>query len=183
MPQSSSKIEPLSTTPDEKISSVNQIDRRALNRALIRKPSFKVLKTLLAHRRSLQCLIAKLDLKVEKSDAAKERARHNYGRTMSALRRACHSTKSPYPKTRPRIIGDALTAILHLQSLYMAISSGYSRDCREDRRFTKGCLQEVEKRLKKVARVLARSSRVSVIVDHEEKGEAVAHGECQAGVP
>ena len=184
MPRSSSKIEPLSTTPDETISSPDQIDRGALSRALTRKPTLKVHKTLLAHRRTLQCLIANLDLKVAQHDAADDRALDNYTETMSALIHACHATKSPYPETRPPIIGKALTAILHHQSLYRAITAELSFQCRFERGFTKGCLKEVEKRLKKVARALAKSSSdASVTGDHEGKGEAGADGECEAGVP
>ena len=169
MPHSSSKIERISTTPDEELSSFDQIDRRALSQALIRKPTFEAHKALLAHRHTLECLIAKLGLKAEQYNTAFDTASDNYTKTVSALTQVCNYTASPYPKTDTPIVGHAFISILKLQKLYMDARWDASFTCHFEYGFVQGHLHALEKKAKKVERTLARSSNAPTIVDGEGK--------------
>ena len=156
MPHSSSKMEPISTVPDEKLSSIDQIDLSALHRALIRKPTYKTYKILLAHYHSLQCLNANLELRIMDADDALTEASANRENTVIALTNACNSTASPYPTTRPPVIGNALQGIIELQMFYQKEKENVLEECRREQSRVHTFILKTNKKVDKVERVLVK---------------------------
>ena len=165
MPHSSSKMEPISFVPDEKLSSIDQMDLSALSRALINKPTYKTYKNLLAHHRSLQCLNAKLELRVMNADDAFTEASANRENTVKALTNACNSTASPYPTTCPPVIGNVLQGIIELQRFYQEEKEKVLEECRREQSRVHTFILKTNKRVDKVEKALVKRFGIPTIDD------------------
>lgn len=150
------KIEPISTVPDEKLSSSHQIDTEAFFRALRKKPSYKTHKALLSHRRTLECLQKHLELKVEQAAEARYKAFKDCTKTWS-LAHACHvSTDSSRPIKCPAIAGDMLDSILESQKFYVDRRVEALEECAQECDSVTGFLEALKKRAEKVEGVLVK---------------------------
>lgn len=165
MPQSSGKIETIAIVPDDELSSAYQIDLPSLNRALSRKPTYKVYKTLLVHHRTLKCLNSNVDLRVQKADAALNKASENLRNTAVTLANACNSTASANPATRPSIVGEVLQGIVELQTFYQREKVSVLLRCRWDQIQAQKFLQETSKRVKKVEQTLVKKYGIHTVDD------------------
>ena len=160
MPHLTRKIEPISTVPDEKLSSSHQIDTEAFSRALRKKPSYKTYKTLLTHHRTLECLQKHLELKIQEAAEARHKAFKDYTKTWS-LAHACHvSTDSSRPVKCPAIAGDMLDDILVSQQFYTERRGEALEECERECEAVTGFLEKLKKRVEKVEGVLVKVERV-----------------------
>ena len=165
MPQSSGKIEIISIVPDDKLSSVSQIDLGTLHQALSRKPTYKAYKTLLVHHHTLQCLNANVDLRVQQADDAFKKVSEDLRNTAVALANACNSTASAHPATRPPIVGEVLQGIIELQTFYQREKVHVLLQCRWDQTGAQRLIQEVNKRVKKVEQALVKKYGIPTLDD------------------
>ena len=150
------KIEPISTVPDEKLSSSHQIDTEAFFRALRKKPTYKAYKALLSHRRVLECLQKNLELKVEEAAEARHKAFEDITKTWS-LAHACHvSTDSSRPIKCPAIAGDMLDSIMESQMFYAERRVEAFGECAQELDSVTGFLRALKKRVDKVEGVLMK---------------------------
>ena len=141
------KIEPISTVPDEKLSSSRQIDTDAFSRALRKKPSYKTHKALLTHRRTLECLQKHLELKLEAADEACLKAFRDRNKTWS-LAQACHaSANSSRPVKCPAIAGDVLDSIFESQHIYVQRRVEALEECAQECDSVTGFLEALNKRV------------------------------------
>lgn len=168
MPLFSGKIEIISTTPDEELSSVDQIDCLAFSRALCRKSSYKAYSALLIHRRTLQCLNANVNLIVQEAEDARFKAFENREKTEQALANACISTMSSYPTRCPSIARKALESIMELQTFYLDERAGALVECVLERECAQAFLYKADKRLKKVEQALVERNDIHTVDDEGE---------------
>ena len=155
MPLPPSKIESISSVPDEEVSAIDQIDLQAVVQAQSEKPTYKTYKTLLAYRRTLQFLQTNVDLLHEKANKELINAMENINKTQQAL---SDVYDSPTPTTtRPSSTAEGvLLHILELQNLYLVKRLDVLGQCAEEcgrafelNRVVKERIGKVEKRLVK----------------------------------
>ena len=159
------KIEPISTVPDEKLTSSRQIDTEAFFRALRKKPSYKALEALLSHRRVLGCLQKNLELKVEEAAEARHKAFKDCTKTWS-LARACHvSTDSSRPVKCPAIAGDLLDSVFESQKFYVDRRVEALEECAQECDSVTGLLKALNKRVRKVEGVLEKKYVIGTLGD------------------
>lgn len=173
MPQSSGKIETIGDVSDAFLSSPYQIDIPSLNRALSRKPTYKTYKTLLVHQRTLKCLNANVDRRLQKADAeldfASESLKRTAGYLADALADACNSTASPTTtETDPTIVGSTLRAIIGHQTFSQEVSMADVLECRSDQLHARKLLEGTSERVKKVEQKLVKKYDI-LTVDDEGK--------------
>ena len=150
------KFEPISTVPDEKLSSSHQIDTEAFFRALRKKPTYKTYKVLLSHRRVLECLQKNLELKLEQAVEAHHKAFNDCTKTWS-LTHACHvSTDSSRPIKCPAIAGDVLDSIMESQMFYVERRGEVQEEVTKELDSVLGYVEALNKRVQKVERVLVK---------------------------
>ena len=165
MPQSLSKIEAISTVPDKKFNSISQLDLSALDRALTRKPTYEAYKTLLTYRRTLTCLNANVDLRVEQADEALSKTSEDLSNTATALVNACNSTASPRQTTRRTLVGEALRGTMKLQMLYQREKVNVLVNCRREQMHAQMYLQAVNKRVEEVEWALVEKYGIHTVDD------------------
>lgn len=168
MSQSFGKIETISIVRDDELYSAYQIDLPSLNRALSRKPTYKTYKTLLVHQRTLECLNANVDLRVQKAEAALNKASENLKNTIVTLANACNSTASANPATRPPIVGGVLQGIMELQIFYQREKVSVLLQCRWDQIQAQRLLQQTSKRVNKVEQSLVKKYGIHTVDDEGE---------------
>ena len=162
----SDNIESISTTPDEELSSLDQIDIYAVGRALARKSTYKAYKALLVHRRTLQCLQTNVDLTLEKANEALSMAVENIRKTEQAIANICDSPMYADPTTPPPIAYGVLTSILALQKFYYTERFEALRQCAFERGRVLAFTRAVDKRVEKVQKALVKKFGI-VAVDDE----------------
>ena len=165
MPQSFSKIEAISTMPDEKLDSISQLDLSALDRALTRSQTYEAYKTLLTYRRTLICLNANVDLRVEQANEALSKTSEDLSNTATALVNACNSTASPRQTTRPTFVREALRGTMKLQMLYQREKVNVLVNCRREQMHAQMYLQAVNKRVVEVERALVKKYGIHTVDD------------------
>ena len=165
MPQSFSKIEAISTVPDEKLDSISQLDLSALDRALTRSQTYEAYKTLLTYRRTLICLNANVDLRVEQANEALSKTSEDLSNTATALVNACNSTASPRQTTRPTFVREALRGTMKLQMLYQREKVNVLVNCRREQMHAQMYLQAVNKRVEEVERALVKEYGIHTVDD------------------
>ena len=165
MPQSFSKIEAISTMPDEKLDSISQLDLSALDRALTRSQTYEAYKTLLTYRRTLICLNANVDLRVEQANEALSKTSEDLSNTATALINACNSTASPRQTTRPTFVREALRGTMKLQMLYQREKVNVLVNCRREQMHAQMYLQAVNKRVVEVERALVKKYGIHTVDD------------------
>ena len=166
MTYSSDKIEAISTVLDEKLNSISQLDRSALDRGLSRKPTYEAYKTLLAYRHTLISLNANVDLRVEQADDALSKTSEDISNTATALVNACNSTaSSPSQTARPALIREALSGTMKLQMLYQREKANALVDCRCEQMQAQMHLQAVTRRVEEVERALVKKYEIHAIAD------------------
>ena len=167
MPGSSIENETISTVPNEKLSSMGQIHLPTLSRALKRKSTYRAYKALRGHRSTLECLNAKVNLRAGKADDALNKASEDRRNTEIALTNACASTASPYPTTRPAIVGEVLRGIIGLQKFYEHEKVGLVVECRREQRHVQTLIRAVNKRVGKVEEALVQKFGIHTVDDEE----------------
>lgn len=173
----SGKFKPISTIPNNKLSSIDDIDISALVDAVIKKPTYRNYKTLLAHRRTLQCLETKMDLMFEAAYNALVEIAKNHSKTEQTLADAC---KSPYPITRPSIADSALQTILELQMVFLKERKAVVLKHSYNRARVQGNLKYLNMRIWKVEEILAKKYGIHTADDkgnplHMKNGERAIH--------
>ena len=162
MPQSFSKIEAISTVPDEKLNSISQLDLPALGRALSRKPTYEAHNTLLTYRRTLQSLSANVDLRVEDT---LNKTSEDLSNTATALVNACNSRASPCQTTHPTLVSEALRSTIKLQMLYQREKVNVLVNCRREQMQAQMYLQAVNKRVEEVEWALVEKYGIHTVDD------------------
>ena len=148
MPGSSIENETISTVPNEKLSSIGQIHLPTLSRALKRKSTYKAYK-----------------VRVGKADDALNKASEDRRTTETALANACASTASPYPITRPAIVGEALTGIIGLQKFYQHEKADILVECRREQSHVQTLIRAVNERVEKVEKALVKRFGIHTVDD------------------
>ena len=156
MPQWSGKIEAISIVADENLKSISQLDLKTLSRALSRKPTYAIYKTLLTYWSTLQRLNVNVNLTVKQADDALGKASDDLSNTTTALVNACNFTTSPHPTSRPLVAGEALIGTMKLQTIYQREKVDVLVRCRREQMHAQMYLQRVDRRVEKVERALVK---------------------------
>lgn len=168
MPLPSGKIESISSIPDEEVSAIDQIDLKAVVKAQSEKPTYKTYKTLLAHRRTLQCLQTNVDLLQEKAHKELSNAMENINKTQQALSDVYDSPTSPTPiptTTRPSTAAGVLLSILELQNLYLTKRFEILDHCSFEQGRAFALARGVKQRIKKVEKKLVKKYGIRTVDD------------------
>lgn len=166
MPFLAGEIEPITTTPDEELSSIDQINYPALTKAWLKKPTYKAYKTLVVHRRTLQRLSTNLDLIVQEASDAVSKASDNVKKTLQTYLDACGSTAtSPDPTTSPPIAGEVLKTITELQAFYFAEKFDAGTQCSSERGRAHAVFDKVNERVQQMERALVKKFGIHTVDD------------------
>lgn len=169
--------EPISSVSDKELSSLHQIDLKAVQKAKSKEPSYIAYKALQAHRRTLNCLQTSVDLQHQKASSKLSNAMQNIDNTKQQMNDVNDYPDSQDPTTRPSIEFGILLSIVELQKLYYAQKLATFGECAEELGGVDELVHGVAKKVKEMERFLVKKWNVRTVDDEGNalKGRDVEH--------